>query len=163
MSIVFGVAPAVAKEQVIAPQLFWSVWNQFTKAHTAACRLSRGKVGASFRGAPVLLLHHVGRKSGRERVSPLLYLPDGEDLVLIASKGGSHRHPAWFLNLREMKETTVETGDGRRKVSVRLASPEERRRLWPRVVEMYSSYADYQRKTQREIPLVILTPAEQRS
>ncbi len=135
----------------------WTLWNEFTRVHVATYRLSHGKVGGTYRGAPVLLLHHTGRKSGRERVSPLLYLDDGDDLVVVGSKGGSHKHPSWFLNLREMPETTVEVGGERRRVSVRVASEGERERLWPRLVEMYGDYANYQARTERQIPLVILS------
>jgi deazaflavin-dependent oxidoreductase (nitroreductase family) len=106
----------------------------------------------------VLLLNHVGRRSGKWRTSPLLYLPDGVDMVVIGSKGGSHRHPAWFINLRDMGETTVEVGGRTVPVRVHVASPEERERLWPRVVEMYDEYAAYQRRTGREIPLIVLSP-----
>ena len=130
-----------------------------TRAHVAAYRLSRGKLGGEYRGAPVLLLHHTGRKSGRQRVSPLLYLSDGDDLVVVGSKGGSHKHPSWFINLREMPETTVEVGGEKRRVKVHVATPEQRAQLWPRLVELYSDYADYQARTEREIPLVILSPS----
>ena len=136
----------------------WSIWNQLTRVHVEAYRLSHGKLGGEYRGAPILLLHHTGRKSGSERVSPLIYLADGDDLVVVGSKGGSHKHPAWFLNLREMPETTVEVGGERRRVKVRVASAQEREKLWPRVVEVYSDYANYQERTEREIPLVILSP-----
>jgi deazaflavin-dependent oxidoreductase (nitroreductase family) len=137
----------------------WTLWNQMTRAHVVAYRLSRGKLGGKYRGAPVLLLHHRGRKSGKHRVSPLLYLSDGDDLVVVGSKGGSHKHPAWFLNLREMPETTVEVGGEKRSVKVQVASAERREKLWPRLVELYSDYAEYQARTERQIPLVILSPA----
>lgn len=88
-----------------APGAWWE-WNRFTGAHAALYRASGGRIGGTYGGAPVLLLHHVGRMSGQERVSPLIYLRDGDDLVIVASKGGSHRHPMWWLNLREMPETT---------------------------------------------------------
>jgi F420H(2)-dependent quinone reductase len=136
----------------------WTIWNQFTRAHVAAYRLTRGRFAGEYRGAPVLLLHHRGRKSGKERVSPLIYLPDGDDLVVVGSKGGSHKHPAWFLNLREMAETSVEVGGNRRRVTVRVATAGERERLWPLVVDLYADYATYQERTEREIPLVILSP-----
>ena len=129
-----------------------------TRAHVVTYRLSHGRLGGSYRGAPVLLLHHTGRKSGQDRVSPLLYLDDGDDLVVVGSKGGSHKDPAWFLNLREMPETTVEVGGERRRVKVRVASAQEREKLWPRLVDLYSDYANYQERTEREIPLVILSP-----
>jgi F420H(2)-dependent quinone reductase len=137
-----------------------AAWNQFTRSHIAVFRLSRGRVGGSVRGAPILLLNHIGRKTGGWRTSPLVYLPDGGDMVVVGSRGGSRNHPAWFLNLRDMKETTVEVGGRTLSVTVRVADPEERRRLWPRVVDLYSGYAAYQRRTDREIPLVILSPIE---
>jgi deazaflavin-dependent oxidoreductase (nitroreductase family) len=137
----------------------WTLWNQMTRAHVVAYQLSRGKLGGKYRGAPVLLLHHTGRKSGKQRVSPLLYLSDGDDLVVVGSKGGSHKHPAWFLNLREMPETTVEVGGEKRPVKVQVASPERREKLWPRMVELYPDYAQYQARTERQIPLVILSPS----
>ncbi len=141
----------------------WRIWNQLTRTHSAVYRASRGRIGGSYRGAPILLLNHVGRKSGKWRTIPLLYLPDGEDLVIVASKGGSHKHPGWFLNLREMDETTVEVGGETKPVRVRIADPEERTRLWPRILDLYADYAAYQRRTDREIPVVILSPIEQGS
>ena len=137
-----------------------AAWNGFTRAHTATYRLSRGRILGSVRGAPILLLNHVGRKSGEWRTSPLVYLPDGDDMVIVASRGGSRNHPAWFLNLREMDETTVEVDGQTKSVKVHVAGPKERQRLWPRVVELYSGYAAYQRRTDREIPLVVLSPIE---
>jgi F420H(2)-dependent quinone reductase len=137
----------------------WRIWHQYTRAQVIVYRLTRGRLWGDYRGAPVLLLHHRGRKSGKERVSPLLCLADGDDLVVVGSKGGSHKHPAWFLNLREMPETTVEVGAEKRRVRVRVASAEERAKLWPRVVELYSDYADYQARTEREIPLIVLSPS----
>jgi deazaflavin-dependent oxidoreductase (nitroreductase family) len=137
----------------------WTIWNRMTRAHITVYRLSHGRIAGTRNGAPVLLLHHTGRKSGNHRVSPLIYIVDGDDLVVVGSKGGSHKHPAWFLNLREMPETEVEVGGEKRRVKVRVASPEEKERLWPRAVEVYADYADYQRRTDRDIPLVILSPA----
>ena len=110
-------------------------------------------------GTPVLLLHHVGRRSGRKRVSPLVYLRDDADLVIVASHGGSHRHPMWWLNLREMPETTVEVGGQRQRVAVRQASSEEKADIWPRLVEIYPPYADYQSRSSRDIPVIRLSPA----
>jgi len=104
------------------------------------------------------VLDHVGAKSGVKRTSPLLYLEDGPNLVIVASKGGHPRNPAWFHNLRATPETTVQVGSERRPVRARVAMAEEHRRLWPRAVKAYRGYADYQRRTGREIPLVILEP-----
>jgi deazaflavin-dependent oxidoreductase (nitroreductase family) len=107
----------------------------------------------------MLLLDHVGAKSGTKRSSPPLYVPDGPNLVIIASKGGFPKHPAWYHNLKANPETHVQVGRERRPVHARVATPEERERLWPRVVEEYRSYADYQARSRgREIPLVILEP-----
>lgn len=127
--------------------------------HTLLYRATHGLVGHRFPGAPsTLLLDHVGAQSGVKRTSPLYYVEDGANLVTVASKGGHPRHPAWFHNLRANPETTVQVGSERRPVRARVATPQERRRLWPRVVEAYGGYADYQRRTGREIPLVILEP-----
>jgi len=104
----------------------------------------------------MLLLDHVGAKSGIKRTSPLLYIPDGDDLVIVASKGGYPKHPAWFHNLQANPDTTVQVGSGRRQVRARVATPQERERLWPHVIESYAGYAEYQARTGREIPLVIL-------
>jgi F420H(2)-dependent quinone reductase len=133
--------------------------NQAVKGHVLAYRATGGLVGHRVPGAPpMLLLDHVGAKSGKHRTTPLAYLGDGEDLVLVASKGGSPRHPAWFHNLRAYPDTTAQVGSERRAVRARVATAEERARLWPKVVEMYGGYRHYQRRTEREIPLVILEP-----
>jgi F420H(2)-dependent quinone reductase len=106
----------------------------------------------------MLLLDHVGAKSGKRRTTPLVYVPDGDDVVLVASKGGHPRNPAWFHNLRAHPDTSVQIGSSRRPVHARVATSAERERLWPRVVDAYGGYAGYQRRTKREIPLVILEP-----
>jgi deazaflavin-dependent oxidoreductase (nitroreductase family) len=127
--------------------------------HTVAYRLTGGLIGHRFPGAPPsLLLDHVGAKSGTKRTSPLTYLRDGDDFVIVASKGGHPSNPGWFYNLRANPDTTVQVGSKRRPVHARVANPEERTRLWPKVVEIYSGYAGYQKRTDREIPLVILEP-----
>ncbi len=107
----------------------------------------------------MLLLDHVGAKSGTKRTSPLLYIRDGENVVVVASKGGFPKHPAWFHNLKANPDTTVQIGTERREVHARVATKEERERLWPLCVKAYHGYADYQvRSKGREIPLVILEP-----
>jgi deazaflavin-dependent oxidoreductase (nitroreductase family) len=136
-------------------------WDGFVRSHTAVYRLTGGRIGRRvLGGAPVLLLDHVGRNSGKKRTSPLLYIEEGEELVIVASKGGSHRHPAWWLNLRERPRTTVQVGGERRKVVARRASPDEKARLWPRLVEIWPDYEAYQRRTSRDIPVIVLSPAE---
>jgi F420H(2)-dependent quinone reductase len=101
----------------------------------------------------------VGAKSGVKRTTPLLYLRDGDDVVIVASKGGHPKHPAWFHNLRANPVTTVQIGSKRQAVRARVATPEERARIWPKAVATYSGYRGYQERTDREIPLVILEPA----
>jgi len=135
------------------------VVNAFTNANVVVYRRSGGRLGNSMKGAPVLLLDHVGRKSGRARTAPVLYMRDGEDLVIVASRGGSDAMPAWWLNLQANPATTVEIGTERRRVMAREASGEEKAELWPRLVDMYGDYEIYRRRTEREIPVVILSPA----
>jgi F420H(2)-dependent quinone reductase len=129
--------------------------------HTFVYRASGGRLGHDIPGVPgkMLLLDHVGAKSGTKRTSPLLYFRDGEDVVIVASKGGFPRHPAWYHNLMANPDTGVQIGRERRQVHARVATSEERERLWPVAVKMYHGYADYQvRSKGREIPLVILEP-----
>jgi len=136
----------------------WPVLRRVMAGHALVYRLTGGLIGHRMPGAPpTLLLEHVGAKSGTRRTSPLTYLADGDDVVLVASKGGYPKHPAWFHNLRAHPATTVQIGREHRAVHARVATPEERERLWPKVVELYSGYADYQRRTEREIPLVVLS------
>ena len=128
------------------------------KLHSSIYRASEGRVWGKMFGGNVLLLNTTGRKSGQRRTTPLLYLRDGEDFVVIASNGGAPKHPAWYLNLKANPETTVELGDREVLVRAEEASSEEKARLWPKVVEMYSGYEGYRRKTDREIPLIFLHP-----
>ncbi len=127
--------------------------------HTALYRASGGRLGHTLPGVPgkMLLLDHVGAKSGTKRTSPLLYFPDGDDVVIVASKGGYPKHPAWYHNLMANPDTEVQVGRERRAVHARVANAEERERLWPRAVKSYHGYADYQKRSKgRKIPLVIL-------
>ena len=138
---------------------FWKVFNAGAGLNVRLYRLSGGRIGGRMKDARVLLLHHRGRKSGKERVSPLLYLSDGDDLVIVASKGGVDQHPAWFHNLMGSPETTVEVGREKRRVRARTASDEERDRLWPQLVRIYPPYESYQSYTERRIPVVVLERA----
>ena len=107
-----------------------------------------------------MLLTSTGRKSGQPRTAPLLALQDGENMVIIASNGGSDKHPVWWLNLQNQPEAGLQLGSEKKRVRAERANDEEKARLWPRLVEMYASYADYQKKTERAIPVVILRPAD---
>ena len=105
--------------------------------------------------APVLLLSVTGRKSGKRRTTPLLYGRDGDNYVVIASVGGAPKHPAWYLNLQG-QEAEILVGRERLRVRARDAEGEERERLWALMVSLYPPYAEYQKKTERRIPVVVL-------
>jgi len=136
------------------------------RAHVPVYRLTNGRVGSKWRiGAgwkkpvPVLLLDHVGRKSGTAFTTPLLYLADGPRLVIVASQGGLPKNPQWLHNLAARPETTVSLkGERNRKVRARVADADERAVLWPRLVDLYADFDSYQAWTEREIPVVILDP-----
>ena len=129
-------------------------------AHAGVYRATGGKLFGRMGKSPILLLNTVGRKSGRKRTSPLLYVLDGEDFVIIASKGGAPTHPAWYLNLKANPNATLEVGDREVRVKAEETDSEEKARLWQKMIEIYPTYDDYQEKTEREIPLLILRPVE---
>jgi F420H(2)-dependent quinone reductase len=138
---------------------FWKLFNVMAKANAALYRRTGGRRGGKLGRAPILLLQHVGARSGKRRESPLLYLDDGDKLVIVASKGGTDRHPAWFHNLMANPETEVQVGPERRPVRARRANAEERSAYWPRLVEMYPDYDEYQGHAKdREIPVIVLDP-----
>jgi F420H(2)-dependent quinone reductase len=126
--------------------------------HAAIYRASGGAVAGRMFDSPVLLLSTTGRKTGKERTTPLLYLEDGENLVVVASDGGAPRHPAWYLNLKANPEVGVRVKERDLRARAEEETGEEKRRLWARLVEMYPSYENYQRRTRREIPVVVLRP-----
>lgn len=136
------------------------------RANVRIYRLTNGRIGAKWRvGAgwkkpvPVLLLDHVGRKSGTRFTTPLLYLADGDDVVVVASQGGLPKDPQWFHNLVAHPDTTIDLPRERgRAVRARVAEPQERAALWPRLVELYADFDSYQSWTDREIPVVVLEP-----
>lgn len=138
----------------------WPLLRRAAGSHTFLYRASRGAIGHRVPGmrAPFLLLDHVGARSGRRRTSPLLYVPDGDSVAVVASKGGFPKNPGWFHNLLANPETTVQVGSERRPVRARVADPEERERLWQRALEVWPAYADYQQRTERQIPVVVLEP-----
>ncbi len=132
----------------------------FQRANTALYRLSGGKLGGTMRGAKVLLLTATGRKSGKPHTTPLIYLRDGNDYAVVASKGGWPTHPLWYLNLQANPRAQMQVGRDVHPVTARTATPEERARLWPRLVEIYADYANYQSWSDRVIPVVILSPTD---
>jgi F420H(2)-dependent quinone reductase len=146
-------------ERMRAADRLWPLLRQGTRAHVLVYRATRGLVGQRLPGGPpVLLLEHVGARSGVKRTTPLVYARDGDTVVVVASKGGHPRHPAWFHNLQTNPDTTVQIGSEQMAVRARVAEPQERARLWPKALEVYPGYEEYQERTDREIPLVILEP-----
>jgi F420H(2)-dependent quinone reductase len=130
-----------------------------TGTHATIYRASDGKVAGRMFNSPLLLLTTTGRKTGKERTTPLLYVDDGEDLVIIASNGGAPYHPAWYLNLKANPDVSVRVRERDLRARAQEARGEERRRLFARLVDAYSGYEDYQRRTEREIPVIVLRPA----
>jgi deazaflavin-dependent oxidoreductase (nitroreductase family) len=131
-----------------------------SKLNTWVFQASGGRLGAKFPGgAPVGLLTTTGRKSGAARTTPLIYLADGERIVLVASQGGLPRHPLWYDNLVSKPEVAFRTPQGERRYRARTADATEKSALWPKLVAIYRDYADYQQRTDRSIPVVVLDPA----
>ena len=112
-------------------------------------------------GAPVVLVDSVGRKSGKRRTHPLLCDEQGENIVIVASKGGVDKNPAWYHNLMANPVTDINWKGEKRRVRAREAEGEERERLWNRMAEVYPTYNDYQARTERMIPVIVLEPAAQ--
>jgi len=135
------------------------IQKPLTDAHVRLYRATGGRFVRRFRGAPVLLLDHVGRKSGARRTTPLMYARDDHDVLLIASNGGDARHPAWFHNLTAAGTARVTVGAESWDVSVRVADEPERTRLWKKMTAVYPTYDEYQQRTERQIPLVVLSRA----
>lgn len=136
------------------------VFKAANLGHRALLKLSGGRIGWNAGSMPVLELTAKGRKSGHTR-TVMLTTPyqRGDTIVIVASKGGDDRHPEWFLNLRDNPEVEVKMkGEPMRTMTARIATPEERAELWPLIAGKHTNYADYQKKTPREIPLVLLVP-----
>lgn len=135
------------------------------RAHTWVYRKSGGKIGGNWRvgaGAkkpvPTLLLEHRGRKSGKVFVSPLVYITEGDNVIIVASMGGRDENPQWYYNLVADPDVHIEIGRDRRAMRAVLASPEEKKRLWPKLVDAYADFDAYQSWTDRDIPVFILQP-----
>lgn len=151
-------------KQLDSPMVSTAI-KYMAKINTWAYRRTGGRIGGKWRvGAgfrkpvPTLLLEHVGRKSGKQFVAPLLYLRDGENIVIVASQGGLPKNPQWYHNLLARPDTTVQIGRERLPVHARLTDDAERERLWPRLVELYADFDTYQSWTERRIPIFILEP-----
>jgi deazaflavin-dependent oxidoreductase (nitroreductase family) len=122
-------------------------------------RANGGRLGGQFEGAPMLLLHHTGAKSGRQRVNPVMFQSVGDDMAIFASKGGGPTNPDWYHNLLAHPDTSVEVGADTVAVKARVADDAERTRIWEKQKKEYPGFADYEAKTSRTIPVVILEPA----
>ena len=136
------------------------VFKAMNLIHRGVHAATGGRIGWDFMNMPVRELTPTGRKSGQPR-SVILTSPvqEGSTIVVVGSRGGTDQHPDWFLNLRDLPDVEVAWKGGPRKpMRAHVATPEERERLWPKVVERYGGYAQYQTKTDREIPLVLLDP-----
>lgn len=133
-------------------------WKAVSALHKAVYRASGGRVLGRIRGVPVLLLTTTGRKSGRARSTPLLYVPDADAYVLAASNGGRPSHPSWYRNLEHQPAAKILVGNRTLTVRATVASQDERARLWDLLTSRYPPFAAYQRKTSRRIPVVTLRP-----
>nr|MDT0664408.1 nitroreductase family deazaflavin-dependent oxidoreductase [Micromonospora sp. DSM 115978] len=136
-----------------------------SRANVVVYRATKGRIGGTWRigsafrrGVPVCLLTTTGRKSGKARVSPLLFLADGDRVVLVASQGGLPRHPMWYLNLIANPEVTVQVRGVVRQMRARVTDDDERAALWPRLVALYPDFDNYQSWTDRTIPVVVCDP-----
>ncbi|HEX4484021.1 MAG TPA: nitroreductase family deazaflavin-dependent oxidoreductase [Solirubrobacteraceae bacterium] len=132
--------------------------NDFNEKIIDEFRANDGKVGGMFEGAPVLLLTSTGAKSGERRTTPVVYQPDGERMVIFASKAGAPENPAWFHNLRANPTATVEVGTDTVEVEAVVTEGDERERLFSKQKELMPQFADYEQKTTRQIPVVALKP-----
>ena len=122
-------------------------------------RENDGKVGGMFEGAPVLLLHHAGAKTGTERVNPLMYQPVGDSFAIFGSKAGAPGNPDWYYNLAAHPDTTIELGRGTVKVRARVASPDERGPIWEKQKKRAPGFAEYETNAApRQIPVILLDP-----
>lgn len=137
----------------------WPLLGPLMRGHAAIFRATGGRVGGRIPGLPsLLLLETVGAKSGKRRTTPLVYMADGDDFVVVASKGGFPSNPGWLYNLRAHPETQIQIGGERIRVRAHEATDEERARIWPRAVEYNPHWGRYERRTERKIPVVFLRP-----
>ncbi|MGZ4389567.1 MAG: nitroreductase family deazaflavin-dependent oxidoreductase [Gaiellaceae bacterium] len=128
----------------------------FGEEHVRRYRETGGEVGHIWNGVPTLLLTTTGRRSGEQRTTPLIYGRNGDRYVVVASKGGAPQHPAWYLNLSAHPDVELQVKDERFRARARTAAANERERLWTLMAGIWPAYDDYQAKTEREIPLVVL-------
>jgi len=134
--------------------------NTYNRQLIEEFRADRDKGGGAMKGRPLLLLTTTGAKSGQLRTKPMMFIPDGDRLLVIASNAGAPTHPDWYRNLVAHPEVTVEVGNETFKAIATVTEGLERQRLWSRVVELYPFFADHQAKTSRQIPVIVLRRLE---
>jgi deazaflavin-dependent oxidoreductase (nitroreductase family) len=150
-SVAFAAAGRILSQSSMRP-----VTRMFSNLHTALYRLTGGWAQSS--KYPTMLLTVTGRRSGQPRTVPVIYIKDGERFVIAAAYAGSDANPAWWLNLRENPQAVVQVNNETTSVRAELAPSDQREDLWRQLVEMYPYFTEYQQRTSREIPVVILTP-----
>lgn len=121
-------------------------------------RKNHGKVGGNFEGAPIVLIHSTGARSGKLRVNPVMYLKDGRRILVFASKGGADTNPDWYYNLKAHQDTQIEVGDETIEVRADEIKGQERDKLFAKQVSLYPQFGEYQRKTKRVIPIIAFSP-----
>jgi len=137
------------------------VMRWMSKANVFVYEATNGKVWGKFPGgAPVCLVTMTGAKSGKTRTIPLIYLPHGEDVILVASQGGMEKHPIWYYNIKANPALEIQDGGRKRKMLARRADDAEKKALWPHIVSIYPDFEDYQARTDRNIPMFVCSPAE---
>jgi deazaflavin-dependent oxidoreductase (nitroreductase family) len=132
----------------------------FGKEHVDRYRATDGEEGHDWQGTTTLILTTTGRRSGEQRSTPLIYQPHGDAYLVVASKGGAEEHPAWYLNLTEEPDVDVQVKGDRFRARARTADGEEKPEMWRTMTSTWPAYDDYQQKTEREIPVVVLERAE---
>ena len=135
-----------------------STYNDFNQTIIREFRANAGKVGGPFEGKTLLLLHTIGAKTGEEHITPVAYFRDGSRYVIIASKAGAPTNPAWYFNLLAHPQVTIEVGVETMRVRASVAPEPERTRLYAKMTEYMPGFADYQKKTTRTIPVILLEP-----
>jgi deazaflavin-dependent oxidoreductase (nitroreductase family) len=153
VAVLAGNEPGLGPACTIMPEA-----NDWNSKIIEEFRANGGKVGGGFEGAPLLLLHTTGAKSGRERVSPVMYQAVGDSYAVFASKGGAPSNPDWFYNLLANPQVRAEIGRQTVELTGRVAEGDDRDRIWSAQKRAYPGFADYERKTTRQIPVVILDP-----
>ena len=134
--------------------------NTYNRQLIEEFRADRDRGGGAMKGRPLLLLTTTGAKSGQLRTKPMMFIPDGDRLLVIASNAGAPTHPDWYRNLVAHPEVTVEVGNETFKADATVTEGPERQRLWNRVVELYPFFADHQAKIARQIPVIVLKRRE---